>query len=143
MEYKLIKSSCKDIERLIDYKKKTIFEYSKDLSEEEINKIDNYVENNIPKLLENYLNIIVNEKIVGCLLLTNKGDGILLDEIYLEEEYRNKGIGTDILKNVLKNNNVVYLWVYKENIKAIDLYKKLGFNIIDETDSRYYMKYIK
>ena len=143
MEYKLIKSSCKDIERLIEYKKKTIFEYSKDLSEEEINKINNYVENNTPKLLENYLNIIVNEKIVGCLLLTNKDDGILLDEIYLEEEYRNKGIGTDILSNVLKNNNVVYLWVYKENIKAIDLYKKLGFNIIDETYSRYYMKYIK
>ena len=143
MEYKLIKSSCKDIERLIEYKKKTIFEYSKDLSEDEINKIDNYVENIIPKLLENYLNIIVNAKIVGCLLLTNKDDGILLDEIYLEEEYRNKGIGTDILSNVLKNNDVVYLWVYKENIKAIDLYKKLGFNIIDETDSRYYMKYIK
>ena len=32
MDYKLIKSSNDDIEKLIDYKKKTIFEYAKDLS---------------------------------------------------------------------------------------------------------------
>ena len=67
----------------------------------------------------------------------------LLDEIYLEEEYRNKGIGTEIIKDILNNNDVVYLWVYKENEKAISLYKKLGFNVIEETESRYCMKYNK
>ena len=143
MKYKLSKSTDEDINRLIDYKKKTIFEYAKDLSENEINKINNYVKNNVPKLLNNYSNIVVDNKIVGCLLLTNKDDGKLLDEIYLEEEYRNKGIGTDIIKDILNNNNIVYLWVYKENEKAISLYRKLGFNIIEETESRYYMKYSK
>ena len=53
MDYKLIKSSNDDIEKLIDYKKKTIFEYAKDLPENEINKINNYVKNNVPKLLNN------------------------------------------------------------------------------------------
>jgi len=143
MNYKLIKSSINDIEKLIEYKKKTIFEYAKDLSEDETNKINNYVKNNVPKLLKNYSNIVVDNKMIGCLLLTDKDDGILLDEIYLEEGYRNKGIGTNILKNVLNDNNIVYLCVYKENVKAIALYKKLGFNAIDETDSRYYMKYNK
>ena len=70
-------------------------------------------------------------------------NGKLLDEIYLEEEYRNKGIGTKIIMDILNNNDVVYLWVYKENEKAISLYKKLGFNVIKETESRYYMKYNK
>jgi len=143
MDYKLIKSSNNDIEKLIDYKKKTIFEYAKDLSENEINKINNYVENEVPKLLNNYSNIVVGNKVVGCLLLTYKDDGILLDEIYLEEEYRNKGIGTNIIKEVISNNDIIYLWVYKENIQAISLYKKLGFNVIEETKSRYYMKYSK
>ena len=141
MNYKLIKSSSKDIEKLIEYKKRTIFEYAKDLSEDETNKINNYVKTNVPKLLNDYSNIVVDNKVIGCLLLTNKDDGILLDEIYLEEEYRNKGIGTDIIKKVLSDNNIVYLWVYKENNKAISLYKSLGFKMIDETDSRYYMKY--
>ena len=143
MNYKLIKSSCNDIEKLINYKKKTIFEYAKDLSNDEINKINNYVKNNVPKLLNNYSNIVVDNKIVGCLLLTNKDDGILLDEIYLEEEYRNKGIGTDIIKEVIDNYDIIYLWVYKENLKAISLYKKVGFVVIEETESRYYMKYNK
>ena len=143
MDYKLIKSSNDDIEKLIDYKKKTIFEYAKDLSESEINKINNYVEDEVPKLINDYCNIVVDNKVVGCLLLTDKDDGTLLDEIYLEEKYRNKGIGTNIIKEVINNNDIIYLWVYKENVQAISLYKKLGFNVIEETESRYYMKYSK
>ena len=140
MKYELVKSSNKDIDRLIEYKKRTIFEYAKDLSKEEINKINNYVTNEVPKLINDYCNIVVDNKTVGCLLLTKKDDGKLLDEIYLEEEYRNKGIGTEIIKDILNNNDIVYLWVYKENERAISLYKKLGFIIIEETESRYYMK---
>ena len=143
MEYKLSTSSNKDINRLIEYKTRTIYEYAKDLSDEEINRINNYVTSEVPKLINDYCNIIVDNKIVGCLLLTNKEDGKLLDEIYLEEEYRNKGIGTEIINDILNNNDIVYLWVYKENEKAISLYKKLEFNVIEETDSRYYMKYNK
>ena len=143
MNYKLIKSSSDDIEKLINYKKKIIYEYAKDLSESEINDINNYVEDKVPKLINNYFNIVVDDKIVGCLLLTDIDDGILLDEIFLEEEYRNKGIGTDIIKNVISNNAIIYLWVYKENLKAVSLYKKLDFNVIEETESRYYMKYSK
>ena len=140
MKYELVKSSNKDIDRLIEYKKRTIFEYAKDLSKEEINKINNYVTNEVPELINDYCNIVVDNKTVGCLLLTKKDDGKLLDEIYLEEEYRNKGIGTSILKEVISSNDIVYLWVYKKNIQAISLYKKLGFIVIDETESRYYMK---
>lgn len=143
MEYKLSTSSNKDINRLIEYKKRTIYEYAKDLSNEEIDKINKYVTSEVSKLINDYCNIIVDNKIVGCLLLTNKDDDKLLDEIYLEEEYRNKGIGTEIIKDILNNNDIVYLWVYKENEKAISLYKKLEFNVIEETESRYYMKYNK
>lgn len=143
MEYKLSTSSNKDINRLIEYKKRTIYEYAKDLSNEEIDKINKYVTSEVPKLINDYCNIIVDNKIVGCLLLTNKDDGKLLDEIYLEEEYRNKGIGTEIINDILNNNDIVYLWVYKENEKATSLYKKLEFNVIEETESRYYMKYNK
>lgn len=140
MKYRLVKASHCNIKRLIEYKKKTIYEYAKNLSEDEINRINSYIKNNIPKLLNNYCNIVVDNKVVGCLLLTSTADGKLLDEIYIEEEYRNKGIGTDIIKNIIRENDMVYLWVYKENKQAISLYKRLGFYIIDENDSRYYMK---
>ncbi len=117
MKYRISKSSDKYINRLIEYKKRTIYEYAKDLSKEEIDKINKYVTSEVSKLINDYCNIIVDNKMVGCLLLINKDDGRLLDEIYLEEEYRNKGIGAEIIRNILNNNDIVYLWVYKENKK--------------------------
>mgnify|MGYP004641241937 CR=1 FL=1 len=117
MEYKLLKSTSNDINRLIEYKKRTIYEYAKDLSDKEINKINRYIASEVPKLIDVYCNIMVDNKIIGCLLLTNKDDGKLLDEIYLEKVYRNKGIGTEIIRDILSNNDIVYLWVYKKMIK--------------------------
>ncbi len=141
MNYELKKAKESDISKLIDYELKTIFEFASKLTDKEINEINDYVTNNVIKQLGNYKVIYVDDKKIGCLLITDNNDGISLDEIYLEENYRNKGIGTDIIKKIISENNIVYLWVYKLNVKAISLYKKLGFEKIDETESRYYMKY--
>ena len=140
MNYKLMKADIDDVSTLIDYKLKNIFDYAENLSLEEIKQINNYVKSNVPKQIDDYKVICINDKKIGCLLVINKDDGVLLDEIYLEEKYRNKGIGTSIIKKILSSYNIVYLWVYKLNTRAISLYKKLGFKIIDETETRYYMK---
>ena len=141
--YKLVKASKKDIPRLIRYKKDIIYMYSKDLAEDERNKIDEYVITSVNEMFKDYYNIIIDDKIIGSILLKDMPQGKLLDEIYLEKEFRNTGIGTDIIRKMLKKNRNIYLWVYKENSKAVLLYKRLGFIIVDETDSRYYMKYDK
>lgn len=143
-KYKLENASIKDIERIKKYKLNTIFEYAKDLDKEEVEKINNYVNKTISKQIFEYKNIVLNNIVVGSFLITKNENGFLLDEIFIEEQYRNKRIGTSIIKGVIsKANNNVYLWVYKDNIKAVNLYNKLGFNIKEETDSRYYMEYIK
>lgn len=141
MDYKLEKATVSDVSKLIDYKLKNIFEYATNLQNDEIVRINNYVETHIPVQLENYKIIHINNEMVGCLLVENKYDGVLIDEIYLEENYRNIGIGTDIIKKIISKNDIIYLWVYKLNIKAVSLYKKLGFSIIEETETRYFMKY--
>ena len=141
-KYKLENASIKDIERIKKYKLNTIFEYAKDLDNEEVEKINNYVNKTISNQIFEYKNIVLNNIIVGSFLITKNENGLLLDEIFIEEQYRNKGIGTSIIKDVVsKSNNNVYLWVYKDNIKAFNLYNKIGFNIKEETDSRYYMEY--
>ena len=141
--YKLVKASKKDIPRLIKYKKDIIYMYSKDLVEDERNKIDEYVITSANEMFEDYYNIIIDDKIIGSILLKDMLQGKLIDEMYIEKEFRNNGIGTDIIRKMLEKNRNIYLWVYKENKKAISLYKRLGFIIVDETDSRYYMKYDK
>lgn len=141
-KYKLENASIKDIERIKKYKLNTIFEYAKDLDKEEVEKINNYVNKTTPKQIFEYKNIVLNNIIVGSFLITKNENGLLLDEIFIEEQYRNKGIGTSIIKDVVsKSNSNVYLWVYKDNIKAVNLYNKIGFNIKEKTDSRYYMEY--
>ena len=141
--YKLVKASKKDIPRLIKYKKDIIYMYSKDLAEDARNKIDEYVITSVNEMFKDYYNIIIDDKIIGSILLKDMPQGKLIDEIYIEKEFRNNGIGTDIIRKMLENNRNIYLWVYKENSKAVLLYKMLGFIIVDETDSRYYMKYDK
>ena len=143
MNYNLINATSNDIDYIKKSKLYNIFTYADDLPKDEIMRINNYVDEHIPVEITDYKIIMCSNDRVGCLLVTKKDDGVILDEIYLEEEYRNKGIGTEIIKNILKNNFIVYLWVYKKNIKAISLYKKMKFKIIDETENRYYMKYSK
>ena len=141
-KYKLENASIKDIEKIKKYKLNTIFEYAKDLDKEEVEKINNYVNKTISNQIFEYKNIVLNNIIVGSFLITKNENGLLLDEIFIEEQYRNKGIGTSIIKDVVsKSNSNIYLWVYKDNIKAFNLYNKIGFNIKEETDSRYYMEY--
>ena len=141
--YKLVKASKKDIPRLIQYKKDIIYMYSKDLAEDERNKIDEYVINSLNETIKDYYNIIINDKIIGGVCIKELENAKLLDEIYFEIEFRNNGIGTDIIRKIIENNKNVYLWVYKKNKKAVLLYKRLGFTIEEETESRYYMNYDK
>lgn len=141
MNYGMKKATKKDISRLINYKLKTVFAYAGKLSNEEIDRIEKYVKEHVPLQLNNYKIIYINDNKIGCLLVEDREDGILLDEIYLEKEYRNLGIGTNIIKELMLENKIIYLWVYQENKKAVKLYMKLGFHIIEKTETRYYMKY--
>lgn len=141
MDFNLEKVTNTNIEYLEKTKLYNIFQYAHDLPGEEIERIKRYVKSHIPMELENYRIIKIDNEIVGCVLVVNKDDGVMLDEIYIESDFRNKGIGTKIIKEILQENKVVYLWVYKENEKAISLYKKLGFKVVDETDTRFFMKY--
>ena len=143
MKYDLIKATKNDIDFIKKAKLYNILKYAHDLTEKDILNINNYVEKSLLVEMSNYKIIVHDNKKIGCLLVTEKKDSITLDEIYLEEEYRNKKIGTNIITNILKSNPLVYLWVYKENTKAISLYKKMKFKVINETETRYYMEYSK
>lgn len=141
MEYNLVSACNENIELLISYKLKTITDYALYIDKIELQKINNYVESQINDYLSNYKIIIINNNIIGCLLFYKYEDGVLLDEIYIEPKFRNLGIGTKIISDIINDNNIIYLWVYKENKMAINLYTKLGFRVEGETETRFFMKY--
>lgn len=141
--YELVSANKDHIEMLKKYKLSTILNNSNSIDEDEKLEIVNYVNNEVPKQLKDYKLIVLESIIGGCLLVIKYEDGILLDEIYLEEQYRNMKIGSNIIKKLIKEHNVIYLWVYKNNLKAIKLYESLNFTINEETKTRYLMKYQK
>ena len=139
MNYTLKSADKTNFDYLVKCNLDTILKYSNDLSKTEIEEINKYVIENINKEIEEYQIIYNYDNIIGCLLVKNYKGGKLIDEIYIEEEYRNQKIGSELIKNILKQDT--YLWVYKDNKSAINLYKKLDFKIIEETKTRYFMKY--
>lgn len=141
MEYILKNANVENFNYLKEVKLYNILKYAENLTQSEMEEINNYVLEELKEKLENYQMIIAQEKIVGCILVEQNEDGVIIDELYLDENYRNKKIGSTIIENIKKDNNKVYLWVYKNNINAVKLYKKLNFKIIEETGTRYYMKY--
>ena len=99
---------------------------------------DNYIiTNHFNKMLDDENIIIlayyINKTIVGYILIRKMANNTcLLDGLYVEEEYRNKGIGKSLLKEAIsriKNMNVKYvdINVMYNNIIAKHIYEKLGF----------------
>ena len=142
-KYQIINAKPEDAKIVKEYKKDTLFQYAKNISKEEKNKIETYIKESIAKEIKNYKIIKEKQNSIGAYLITKYLDGVLLDEIYIEKPYRNKKIGTQIIKRIQKEQNIIYLWVYKKNEKAVKLYHKLSFQIIEETETRYFMKYKK
>lgn len=99
---------------------------------------DNYiVTNHFNQMLDDENIIIlayyINNIIVGYILIRRTSNNTcLLDGLYVEKEYRNKGIGKSLLTEAIsriKNMNVKYvdINVMYNNIIAKHIYEKLGF----------------
>ena len=99
---------------------------------------DNYIViNHFNKMLDDeniiILGYYINNIIVGYILIRRMANNTcLLDGLYVEKEYRNKGIGKSLLTEAIsriKNMNVKYvdINVMYNNIIAKHIYEKLGF----------------
>ena len=85
-----------------------------------------------------------NNEIIGVFTnYINENNESVISLFYIDKNYQGKGIGTKILKDQLEfdkqNKRNTILQVYKEN-PAQFLYKKVGFEIYQETDTHYKMR---
>lgn len=136
----LVPSTLDDIELLKRHKKESVLTYAKNLTEAEKTQIERYIEE-IPKQIGLSKIIKRDRETIGSFFTRPYENGVLIDELYLEEKWRNKGIGTQLIKSVISKNEDVYLFVYAKNEKAILLYKRLGFKVVKEQGEKFLMKY--
>ena len=100
------------------------------------------ISNYVNKHLKDTKIIKKNDQVIGGVIYYKENSRYLLDLIYIKDKYQNLGIGHNIIKNLIDNQKKkkTQLEVLKSNIKAIKLYKNLGFQIISETKNKYIME---
>ena len=120
-------------------------------------KYDNTIDENF--VVSNYFINMINgqnilllykkeNKPIGYIFAKKIDDKYLIDGLYVDVNFRNKGIATKLIKEIIREiyllgDYEIFINVLKKNKVAVNLYNKLGFNTKEETDSRYYMEYLK
>jgi len=141
----LIQAKHEDFEFLYRLKKITLKKYiSKTWDWDEKWQEEYFYKNFNPELIK----IITKaEKKIGCISIIYKEDQIFLSLIEILPEYQNKGIGSKLIRDLIKRgsqeNKTIELQVFKVNQRAFKLYRTLGFQLVNETENHYQMIFQK
>jgi ribosomal protein S18 acetylase RimI-like enzyme len=141
MKIELRQAKHEDYSYLYELKKRTLREYISKTWDWDENWQKKYFSSNFnPDLLKI---IIEGGNEIGCISIIEEDNQIFLSLIEISPEYQNQGIGSTLIKDLLikaeKLSKSVYLQVLKTNEKAKKLYLRLGFSIIEESETHYKM----
>ncbi len=77
----------------------------------------------------------------GSIELIDEKDSYTVSGIYIIDKFQSKGIGRDVMKNIMlrakKENKNVKLQVLKVNKRAMEFYLRLGFKQYGENETHY------
>ena len=80
----------------------------------------------------------LDEKDIGRVTIEDTSDTINIIDVYVEENYRRKGVATKILEFLFDKYKVRFmLEVREDNTPAIKLYEKFGFVVIHKREKYY------
>jgi ribosomal protein S18 acetylase RimI-like enzyme len=89
--------------------------------------------------------IEVDGKAAGSLEKYEEEGAIMVSGIYITDEYQGRGIGGDIMNNVINEavskNVAVRFQVLKVNTRAKKFYERLGFTVCGENETHHQMIY--
>ncbi len=116
--------------------------WSDDYPNKEI--ISNDIENNyayvylIDNIIVGYIVSIFNYKLDNEHIYKNHNNYYFITRVMVDKTYSNKGIASNMFNHIFKKSALSFrINVSILNDKAINLYTKLGFNILYEVDSTF------
>lgn len=137
------KAATYDIELIYNLNKQLIDDYE-NIERIDYDKVLKWTHRKIEKFIDQYSVIYSDNKKAGYYRFFRNEDGKYeIDDLYIFPEYQNHGIGSEVIKKCCSSvNTPVMLYVFIKNEKAVALYKRLGFEIVQTvSDSRYIMKH--
>lgn len=89
-----------------------------------------------------------NDRVIGFLLLMDRGKAAQLRYFLIQPEYRGIGLGAKLLSLYMdflqtRGYNQSYLWTTHELTTAAHLYKRVGFKLTEEKESDAFGKPLK
>lgn len=88
---------------------------------------------------ENFQINEVEGKFAGFYELETQGDDVFINNIHLVPEYRGRGIGSAIIRDILSNESVERTRVrcFRANLGARNLYLRMGFTLVSESETHF------
>lgn len=130
-----------DIEPLFQFNKDIIDHYE-DVSKIDYSKVLSWVRNKLQKHIGEYTCVCLNNQKAGYYHFCPVDRKMELDDLYLFPQYRNRGIGSEIIRKCVAGTDLpIFLYVFKKNTGAVSLYQKFGFRITETVcGTRYIME---
>ena len=133
-------STKSDIHKIFEFSKNLIDEYE-DIRNIDYERVLKWVYKKIEENIHEYTSIYLDNTLVGYYHFHEDKDKMELDDFYIFSEYQNKGIGSKVLSELIQTENTIYLYVFVKNVKAIKLYERFGFKIVEYVNkTRYIME---
>jgi len=119
-----------------------LWSYFARLLDLEMDKVANFPENEDRDLLKTYwhrvksdtkcLFVYDNNVPIGVLTYTEHHKYIDIRDFYILEDYRNQGIGTEMINKIkeIRNHRLIYVGTVGGNERALKLYQEFGFKIL-------------
>lgn len=87
--------------------------------------------------------IVLDGTDVGWVQTIREEDGLFLGQLFVDNKFQRRGVGTEVMKRLISEaaafNLAVRLNVVRIN-PARRLYERLGFRVTHEDDRKFYMK---
>ena len=86
----------------------------------------------IEKRIDEYTRVLRDGQTVAYYRFVPDGARMELDDLYVLPAWRDKGIGTAILRRCLSQGKPVYFCVFTGNVRAVALYEREGFRKVGD-----------
>ena len=142
MELQYRQTEHEDAEGIYQLNKQLILEYE-NVENIDLEKVLCWVRKKVTACIQEYTTIYADGEKAGYYRFCRNQEGIFeIDDLYIFPEYQNRGIGSEVIRKCCESaSEPVMLYVFIRNRKALSLYQRLGFEIVETIkDSRYIMK---
>ncbi|MBQ3487279.1 MAG: GNAT family N-acetyltransferase, partial [Clostridia bacterium] len=81
--------------------------------------------------IDEYTRVLWDGELAAYYRFVPDGDRMELDDLYVLPAFRDRGIGTAVLRRCLACGKPVFFYVFTQNTRAVALYEREGFRRIE------------